>query len=113
MAAPDFFIRSLLRVAKEQGREVLLAIVTSQFQQITTSGGKQLTGASANGKSFSYTVPSGLDVAALMAKAEEALTLFDSMSEDELTEMLTARPVSTTTAAHVGRCGYPRYHLGY
>jgi hypothetical protein len=91
----DFFIRSLLRVAQTQGREVLEAIVTSQFE-IVASGGKQLVSGTANGKSFSYNVPAALQLDGLMAKAEEALELFDGSTTAQITALLSTRTVSRT-----------------
>jgi hypothetical protein len=98
MASPDFFLRSLLRVASLQGRGVLEAIVTSQFSAVSTNGGKQLTGATANGKSFSYTVPAGLSLLEVMARMEEALEWIDSHTSDELTAILSTKAATYTTA---------------
>ena len=106
MAAPDYFIKSLIRVARAQGRGVLLAIVTSQFQIVKDSGGKTLTGATANGKSFSYTIPSGLALDSLMAKAEEALEWFDGSTTAQVDAMLATRPTSVTVGRPRGDRGF-------
>lgn len=98
MASPSFFIKSLIRVANAQGRGVLEAIVTGQFDVLKNTGGKQLTGATAGGKSFTYQIPQGLEVNELMAKAEEALEFFDSCDAEQIANYLKRRPDSRTVA---------------
>ncbi len=98
MASPDFFLRSLLRVASLQGRGVLEAIITGQFEVVSTNGGKQLTGATANGKSFSYAVPTKLGVDGAMEYSEEALEWLDSHTNAELTAILSNKAATYTTA---------------
>jgi hypothetical protein len=98
MAAPDFFIKSLLRIAMTQGREVLENIVTGQFSMLTEKGGKMMTSLSANGKSFSFQVDPKLSTSQIMATAEEALEFFDGSSLQEIQDYLNTKPVRTTKA---------------
>ena len=98
MAAPDFFIKSLLRIAMTQGREVLENIVTGQFSMLTEKGGKMMTSLSANGKSFSFQVDPKLSTSQIMATAEEALEFFDGSSLQDVQDYLNTKPVQTTKA---------------
>lgn len=98
MAAPDFFIKSLLRIAMAQGREVLENIVTGQFTLITEKGGRQMTSLSANGKSFSFQVDPKLSTSELLARVEEALETFDGSTLDEVQRYLSTRPVRSSKA---------------
>lgn len=98
MAAPDFFIKSLLRIAMTQGREVLENIVTGQFSMLTEKGGKMMTSLSANGKSFSFQVDPKLSTSQIMATAEEALEFFDGSSLQDVQDYLNTKPVRTTKA---------------
>lgn len=98
MPSPDYFIRALLRIGSLQGRGVLEAVVTGQFKVISDNGGKQLVATAAGGKSFSFQIPHGLAVDQLMAKAEEALSTFDSLDADELDAYLTTRPLRKTVS---------------
>lgn len=98
MAAPTPFIRSLIRVANAQGREVLESIITGQFTVLKDSGGKQLTGVTAGGKSFTYTVPPSLSIEQLMGAMEEALEFFDSMTAEQVANYLKRRHESRTLA---------------
>lgn len=99
MAAPDFFIRSIVRWAKNQGggRDDLEALVIAGAGAITANG-RQLTSVGANGKSFSYTIPPGMDARTILERMEEALTLYDSLGEDGVTTWLSTRPPSRTVA---------------
>lgn len=98
MAAPDFFIKALIRIAKLQGRGVLEAVVTGQFRVISEGGSKILTSAAMGGKSYSFQIPPSLTTDIIMSKAEEALELFDSTPTDQLDNWLSARPITTTKA---------------
>ena len=98
MGAPTPFIRSLVRVANAQGRDVLEAIITGQFATVKANGGKQLVGVSAGGKSFNYQVPSGLAVQDLMGLCEEALEIFDALDCDQIANYLKRAPRHTAVA---------------
>jgi thiamine biosynthesis lipoprotein ApbE len=104
MAAPSNFTRSLLRwtLAQDDTRDALEALVIAGAGSISTSG-KQLTGASANGKSFSYTIPPGMSGMEVLGAMEEALTLFDSFADaDAVAAYLAIRPPSRTVSRGVG-----------
>jgi hypothetical protein len=96
MAAPDFFIKSLLRIAISQGRDVLEAIVMGQFSTIQDRGGKMITSLSANGKSFSFQVDPKLSTSQIMGMVEEALEYFDGSTLDEIQEYLSTKPIRKT-----------------
>ena len=96
MAAPDFFIKSLLRIALSQGRDVLEAIVTGQFSVIQERGGKMITSLSANGKSFSFQVDPKLSTADLMGTVEQALEYFDGSTQEVVQEYLSTKPIRKT-----------------
>jgi hypothetical protein len=98
MAAPSFFIRSLIRIARIQGRDALEDVLTGQFAIIEDRGGRIMTGVSANGKSFSYQVPSKMGTDDLMASFEEALSTFDGSTLEEIEAMLSTRPIRTHRA---------------
>jgi hypothetical protein len=98
MAAPDFLIKSLLRIAMAQGREVLENIVTGQFTLVSEKGGRQMTSLSANGKSFSFQVDPKLSTSALLACVEEALEFFDGSTLEEVQRYLSTRPLRRTKA---------------
>jgi hypothetical protein len=98
MPAPDFFIRALLRIASLQGRAVLEAIITGQFEIVAVNGGKQLIASTGGGNSFSFQIPPGLTTDALMARAEEALSTFDALDSTELSQILTTAPLRKTVA---------------
>lgn len=98
MAAPDFFIKSLLRIAVLQGRAVLENIVTGQFTILSERGGRMLTSLGANGKSFSFQVDPKLSTSEVMATAEEALEYFDGSTLQEVQEYLNTKPVKRTRA---------------
>lgn len=95
--APDSFTRSLIRIAKLQGRSVLEGVVTGQFQVISQKGGKVLVSASQPGKSFSFQIPASLSTDAIMARAEDALAYFDSHDSDEI-DLLLKGPIRITRA---------------
>lgn len=96
MAAPDFFIKSLLRIALSQGRDVLEAIVTGQFTMIQERGGKMITSLSANGKSFSFQVDPKLSTSDIMGTVEQALEYFDGSTQEEIQEYLSTKPIRKT-----------------
>jgi hypothetical protein len=96
MAAPKPFIRSLIAYAVENGRSSLAAIRSSQFSVITTTGGKQLTGVAAGGKSFTYTIPQGLSVLELIEAAQVALEYYDTLTEAQRTTLTTRAPITRT-----------------
>jgi len=96
MAAPDFFVKSLLRIALSQGRDVLEAVVTGQFNVIQERGGKMITSLSANGKSFSFQVDPKLSTADLMGTVEQALEYFDGSTQEEIQEYLSTKPIRKT-----------------
>lgn len=96
MAAPDFFIKSLLRIALSQGRDVLEAIVTGQFTVIQERGGKMITSLSANGKSFSFQVDPKLSTSDIMGTVEQALEYFDGSTQEEIQEYLSTKPIRKT-----------------
>jgi hypothetical protein len=98
MAAPDFFIKSLLRIAMTQGREVLENIVTGQFTLISEKGGRQMTSLSANGKSFSFQVDPKLSTSELLSRVEEALEFFDGSTLDQVQTYLSTKPLRRTRA---------------
>lgn len=98
MASPDFFIKSLLRIAMTQGREVLENIVTGQFTLISEKGGRQMTSLSANGKSFSFQVDPKLSTSELLSRVEEALEFFDGSTLDQVQTYLTTKPLRRTRA---------------
>jgi hypothetical protein len=98
MASPDFLIKSLLRIAMTQGREVLENIVTGQFTLISEKGGRQMTSLSANGKSFSFQVDPKLSTSELLARVEEALEFFDGSTLDQVQTYLTTKPLRRTRA---------------
>ena len=72
----SYFIRSLLRVGGLQGRAVLEALVTGQFQAVQ-QGGLQMITSSTAGQSFSFGVDPKLSISEIMAAAEQALEIFD------------------------------------
>jgi len=92
-STPDFFTKSLIRVASLQGRSVLEAIVTGQFQ--TFKGGKIMISGGAAGNSFSYQVPPNMSTTEIMEQAEKALEYFDwaTANSIDLTQWLAQRPV--------------------
>ena len=96
MAAPSFFTKSLLRIAKLQGRSALESLVTGQFTTLSAQGGKQITTASENGKSFSFQVDSGMGVSQLMSYAEEALEYWDGSTPEQVETLLGSKPVHVT-----------------
>lgn len=96
MAAPDFFVKSLLRIALSQGRDVLEAIVTGQFTVIQERGGKMITSLSANGKSFSFQVDPKLSTSDIMGTVEQALEYFDGSTQEEIQEYLSTKPIRKT-----------------
>lgn len=98
MASPDFLIKSLLRIAMTQGREVLENIVTGQFTLISEKGGRQMTSLSANGKSFSFQVDPKLSTSELLSRVEEALEFFDGSTLDQVQTYLTTKPLRRTRA---------------
>jgi hypothetical protein len=98
MASPDFFIKSLLRIAMTQGREVLENIVTGQFTLISEKGGRQMTSLSANGKSFSFQVDPKLSTSELLSRVEEALEFFDGSTLDQVQTYLSTKPLRRTRA---------------
>jgi hypothetical protein len=98
MAGPDFFTKSLLRIAMAQGREVLENIVTGQFTLISEKGGRQMTSLSANGKSFSFQVDPKLSTSELLARVEEALEFFDGMTLEQVQRYLSMRPITKIKA---------------
>jgi len=98
MASPDFLIKSLLRIAMTQGREVLENIVTGQFTLISEKGGRQMTSLSANGKSFSFQVDPKLSTSELLSRVEEALEFFDGSTLDQVQTYLSTKPLRRTRA---------------
>jgi len=98
MPAPDYFIKSLIRIALLKGRSVLEEIVTGQFRVIAEGGGKILSGSSVGGHSFSFQVPPSMTTDAIMAKAEEALEWFDSTPREQIEAMLSTRPITKLRA---------------
>ena len=100
MAAPNFFIRSLLRVAVENGRAVLVAVITGQFTSTIDEGsGLRLVSTSVNGKTVSFGSDPKLGVTELMATAEEALETFDGMGgADAVLAFLSRAPVTRARA---------------
>jgi hypothetical protein len=98
MASPDFLIKSMLRIAMTQGREVLENIVTGQFTLISEKGGRQMTSLSANGKSFSFQVDPRLSTSELLARVEEALEFFDGSTLDQVQNYLSTKPLRRTRA---------------
>lgn len=96
MASPDFFVKSLLRIALSQGRDVLEAIVTGQFTVIQERGGKMITSLSANGKSFSFQVDPKLSTSDIMGTVEQALEYFDGSTQEEIQEYLSTKPIRKT-----------------
>jgi hypothetical protein len=98
MASPDFFIKSLLRIAMTQGREVLENIVTGQFTLISEKGGRQMTSLSANGKSFSFQVDPKLSTSELLSRVEEALEFFDGSTLYQVQTYLSTKPLRRTRA---------------
>lgn len=99
MAAPDFFIRSLLRVASIQGREVLEAVVLGQFTDTINDGnGLRVISTSINGKTASFSADPKLGTMDLMAKAEEALETFDGLGVDAVIALLSRAPVTRARA---------------
>jgi hypothetical protein len=98
MASPDFLIKSLLRIAMTQGREVLENVVTGQFTLVAEKGGRQMTSLSANGKSFSFQVDPKLSTSELLARVEEALEFFDGSTLDQVQTYLTTKPLRRTRA---------------
>lgn len=99
----DFFTRSLVRKASldPDGRAVLEAIITGQFEVISQNGGRVMTSASGTDKSFTFQVPSALTTDKIMAAAEYALTFFDSHTSAEIASFLTKRPQSLARVAFV------------
>lgn len=51
-----------------------------------------MVSATATSKSFTFTIPPGLDPASLMAVADQALAWFDSHTPEQLETFLTHRP---------------------
>lgn len=92
---PSPFIRSLVAYAQENGRAALAAIRSSQFEVIATTGGKQLTGSAAGGKSFTYTVPQGLTILELISFAQVALEYYDTLSDDQRNTLTTRAPITS------------------
>ena len=103
MGGISYFTKSLLRIASLQGRGVLEDIVTGQFSLLASQGGKTLTTASANGKSFSFQVDPKLQTSDLMGGAEMALEWFDSLDSTELANLLSRRPITRTRVNFPGQ----------
>jgi len=90
----------LLRIASLQGRGVIEALVTGQFE-IVKGSGKVMISASATNKSFSFQVDPALSVAVIMTAADKTLSWFDSHTTAELASFLTRR---ATNKARVFFC---------
>lgn len=90
---PDFFTKSLIRLANLQGRSVLEAVVTGQFE--TFKGGKIMISAGVGGKSFSYQVPPGMSTVEIMQEAEKALEFWDYAAANniDINQWLSQRPI--------------------
>lgn len=97
----SFFIRSLLRIACLQGREVLEAVVTGQFQAVQ-QGAVQMISSATAGQSFSFAVDPKLGVSEIMATAEQALELFDSYPDDAAVLAALKQPPVTRSRAFFG-----------
>jgi len=95
---PDFLIKSFLRIAMSQGRDVLESIVTGQFTTLSEKGGKMMTSLSANGKAFTFQVDPKLSTSELMATAEQALEFFDGSTLQEVQDYLNTKPLRRTKA---------------
>lgn len=92
-SAPKYFIRSLIRAAQGGGASVLESILQGQFTVLQVQGGRQLTAISENGKSFSFLIPSALQTDDFMASVEEALTYFLGSTPEQITRLLSTRPI--------------------
>lgn len=100
MAAPSFFIRSLILWDQAQGGTIgdhLAALVIAQAGAIAANG-RQLTSVGANGKSFSYTIPTGMSALEVLEAMEEARTLCVSLGAAAITQWLATRQPSRTVA---------------
>lgn len=95
-------IRAFVRVANLLGRGVLEAVVIGQFQTTISDGGLQMITGAVNGKSFSFQVSAGFGVLQIMETAELALEFFDGSSSDQITAMLSTRPVNFTVPTFGG-----------
>lgn len=114
MAAPSFFVRSLLRVAKLQGRAVLEAIVTGQFVYIQ-NGGRRMIRTKVEGKEFDYNFPPNLQLDAVMGYVEAALEQWDGMAAEDTAAgnavnttvnlILSTRPITATRAGFKSQPG--------
>lgn len=73
------FVQALLRWAKKQEDPAasLEQIVTGQFEKLNAAGGKVLISSTVNGKSFTYTLPSGMSEVKLIELAEVALQYYE------------------------------------
>lgn len=101
----SYFIRSLLRIGALQGRNVLEAVVTGQFQAVQ-QGGVQMISSTAAGQSFSFSVDPKLTISQIMAAAEEALEHFDGYpSAAAVLAALAQRPITVARA----RFSHPPY----
>lgn len=97
------FVSVLLRIASLQGRAVIEALVTGQFE-ITKNGGKVMTQATATNKSFSFTIDQGMTSSAIMQAADQALAWFDSHTEEELAAYLARRSSKWSVVRYGGAC---------
>lgn len=88
MLTPDFYVRSLVRVASIEGREALEKLITGQFSITSQEHGQILVSGNLNGKMFTYETPDSTTPDRLMAAAEQALGIFDTLTEEQLTAFL-------------------------
>ena len=98
MAAPSYFVKSLLRIGALQGRPVLEALVTGQFTTLQ-QGGMRMVSTAVAGQAFTFAVDSKLGVQEIMSTAEEALETWDGLGGAEAVAALLARPPLTRAPA--------------
>lgn len=98
MPASAAFSRVLLRIIQLRGREAVEAIVTGEFDLITSQGGGKLVSTSVGGKAFSFQIPQAMNGDALMVAADEALLTWDGLDEEQRDLLFTQRPIRTARA---------------
>jgi len=93
-------IKAFVRRAKDAGGAGGLREVSNRLiDQLFVNGGKALTSSTLNGKSFSYTIQPGTDIASLIAALDEAAIIYDEkVADGTLDAYLAARKATRTKA---------------
>jgi len=93
-------IKAFVRRAKAAGGAGGLRDVSNKLiDQLFVNGGKALTSSTVNGKSFSFTIQPGTDIASLISALDEAAIIYDEKAADgTLDAYLSARKATRTKA---------------